>query len=110
MRQYVVDEIRPADHAKVKVYLDALFQVPGYEGLYHLPLDKYVLSDLQRNHDQCRPHYFALELLPDRLSCEFLVRTNHRVRCDCIQYATPEQQRWLMDVVDALFEDLEIIT
>ena len=109
MKQYVVDEIRPADHDKVKAYLDSHYRVPGIEGLYHLPLDKALLSNLQQGHIDCGPHYFALELLPDRLNCELLVRTNHRIRCDCIQYATREQQSWLIDVIDGLFENLDII-
>lgn len=110
MKQYVIDEIRPADHAKVQAYLDEHFHVPEFEGLYHLPLDQKVLSDLQKNHEDCGPHYFALELLPDRLNCELLVRTDQRVSCDCIQYATRDQQSWLLGVIDALFKDLGIIT
>lgn len=110
MKQYVIDEIRPADHARLKAYLDAHFHVAGFEGLYHLPMDKDLLSDLQRDHDDCAPHYFALELLPDRLSCELLVRTSRRVRCDCIQYANQEQQYWVMREVDLLLEGLDIIT
>ena len=110
MKQYVIDEIRPADHARLKACLDAHFPVPEFENLYHLPLDKALLSDLQKDHDDCEPHYFALELLEDRLCCELLVRTSQRIRCDCIQYANQEQLCWLVGEIDRLFIGLEIIT
>ena len=52
----------------------------------------------------------ALELGPDRLAAELLVRTRSRVRCDCIHYADERQRNWLVRTVDAIFEKLEIIT
>ena len=110
MKQYVIDELRPDDHRKLKAYLDEHFAAPGMENLYWLPLDEDAYEDAQRQHEQCRPHYFAFELLPERLTCELLVRTNQRVRCDCIQYASPEQRDWVIRVVDAIFDRLEIIT
>ena len=110
MKQYVIDEIRPADHAKLKAHLDTHYPVSRFEGLYHLPLDEALLNEQQKDHHQCGPHYFALELLPDRLNCELLVRSSQRIRCDCIQYADNAQQQWLMGVVDAFFDDLNIMT
>jgi hypothetical protein len=110
MKQYVVDELRPDDHRKLKDYLDANFAAKGYEGLYWLPLEERLYAQVQQSHGNCQPYYFALELTPGRLACELLVRTNNRVRCDCIQYATEDQRNWLVEVVDALFERLAIIT
>ena len=110
MKQYVIDEIRPADHGKLKVHLDTHYSVPGYDGLYHLILDETLLNRQQKAHPECGPHYFALELLPDRLNCEMLVRSDQRIRCDCIQYADKAQQRWLLDAIDAIFDALDIIT
>jgi hypothetical protein len=110
MKQYTIDELRPDDYEKLKAYLDDNYSVPGMEHLYWLPLEEALGEEAQRSHDQCRPHYFALELLPDRLTCELLVRTNKRVRCDCIQYASPRQRDWLIDVVDTVFDQLQIIT
>jgi hypothetical protein len=110
MKQYVVDELRSDDHKKLKEYLDANFAVPGFAGLYWLPLEERVLADVQKSHLDCKPYYFALELTSERLACEMLVRTNNRVRCDCIQYATDSQRNWLMQSVDSIFERLKIIT
>ena len=110
MKQYVVDELRPDDYRKLKEYLDDNFAVPSVSGLYWLPLDEQLYADVQKTHSDCQPFYFALELTSERLACETLVRTNNRVRCQCIQYATESQRNWLIQVVDAFFDRLGIIT
>lgn len=110
MKQYVIDELRPDDYQKLKAYLDTHFAVPGFEGLYWLPLDEQAYSDVQKTHADCQPYYFALELTPERLACELLVRTNKRVRCNCIQYATESQRNWLIRSMDDISHRLEIIT
>lgn len=108
MKQYVIDELRPEDHAKLKSYLDQHYAVAQFDGLYHIPIDDALLNDVQKAHEACRPHYFALELLPDRLACELLVRTKQQIRCQCIAYATQAQRNWLIDWLDAILERLEI--
>ncbi len=110
MKQYVVDEIRAADHEKLKAYLDTEFGPAEMGGIYWIAMVKKMLSEVQRAHKACQPFFFALELEPDRLSCELLIRTRHRIRCDCIDYATESQRNWLFSVVDAVFEKLEIHT
>ena len=109
MKQYVIDELRPDDHRKLKEHLDANHAAAGFDGLYWMPLDDTMLEAVQKEHSDCQPFYFALELLPDRMVCELLVRTNQRSRCQCIQYASERQRNWLVQAVDALFEKLEII-
>lgn len=108
MKQYVVDELRPDDFRKLKEYLDASFAVPGFDRLYWLPLDEHLYAEVQKSHSDCQPFYFALELTDQRLACELLVRTNNRVRCDCIRYATETQRNWLLEVVDSFFDRLNI--
>lgn len=110
MKQYVIDELRPDDFQKLKAHLDANYAAPSYEGLYWIPLDEQAYEGPQANHVECQPYYFAMELSPERLSCELLVRTNKRIRCDCIRYATDKQRNWLMRTVDAICERLSIIT
>ena len=110
MKQYVIDEIRPADHDKLKAYLDDAFGRAAMGGLYWLPLDSDLLSEAQRSHTACAPFYLALELGENRLAGELLVRTHQRVRCDCIGYADARQRDWLIGRMDAIFEKLGIIT
>jgi hypothetical protein len=110
MKQYIIDELRPDDFKKIKAYLDKKLTASPMEGLYWMPLEKRLLSSTQKKHHQCQPFYVALELSPAQLSCEFLIRTQHRVRCDCIEYASETQRNWIIASVDAIFEELEIHT
>lgn len=108
MKQYVVDELKPEDHQDLAAYLERHGQSSGVDGLYWLPIGESLLTTEQQAHHDCKPFAFALELLPDRLVCELLVRTRNRVRCNCIAYATPEQRGWLMDTIDAILEKLGV--
>ena len=110
MKQYVIDEIRPQEHHKIKQYLDATYGSVEVGGIYWVPLSEEVLTDIQREHTNCQPFFFAIDLEEKRLSLELLVRTKNRIRCTCIAYASREQRIWIMEVVDAIFEKLDIVT
>jgi hypothetical protein len=108
MKQYVIDQLRLEDYEGLKAYLDERFDGSGIGGLYWIPLDESIYSDIQKAHVDCRPFYVAVELTEDRLSCELLVRTTRKMRCDCIAYADAVQRNWIIDVVDAMLEQLGI--
>lgn len=108
MKQYRIDGLDLTDHRKLKSYLDNHLGDPMLGNIYWLELDPRILTPLQENHKSCYPHYFALELETDFLSCEFLVRIRQNIRCDCMGYATPEQREWLISTVDAMLETLSI--
>lgn len=110
MKQYVIDELRPEDHHKVKVYLDETYGAAEISAIYWVPLPADILTEIQLQHADCQPHYVAIDLEENRFVCEFLVRTKSRIRCACIGYATKDQRIWIMDAVDAIFEHLEIAT
>jgi hypothetical protein len=108
MKQYVIDELKPKEQAALEAYLERHVQSSGVDGLYWLPIDDHLLSPDQQAHVDCKPFAFALELLPDRLVCELLVRTRSRMRCSCIAYASPGQRDWLMNTVDAILDRLGV--
>jgi len=110
MKQYVIDELRPGEYEKIRSFLDDTIGPSAMENIYFVPVPLELLSDTQRRHTDCRPHCFAVELDETRVSCELLVRTPHRIRCDCITYATAGQREWLMAYMDSLLERLGIIT
>jgi hypothetical protein len=110
MKQYVIDEIRPRDHQKVKQYLDAAYGPVEMGAIYWVPIAADVLTDIQLAHTDCQPFYFAIELEKERLVLELLVRTKKRIRCACIGYASRDQRIWIMEIVDAIFEKLDITT
>lgn len=110
MKQYVIDELRPEDHEKIKAWLDDNLDHSPLGGLYWLPLDEDLLSGVQQDHTDCGPHVFALDLSPSRVSCELLVRTRKRVTCNCIGYATDRQFLWLVRRMDTLFEAAGVLS
>jgi hypothetical protein len=110
MKQYLIDELRPEDHEIIKAFLDEHYAVPDFENLYWIELPEERLTEIQSAHRDCQPFYFALELLPDHLACELLVRSKQQVRCQCIHYANEVQRNWLIRKVDAMIEKLALIT
>lgn len=110
MKQYIIDELRPADWEKIGNLLEAKFGKPVMDNIYWVTLDPDLYTDDQTAHRDCQPFYFAIELAPHALACELLVRTKQRVRCHCIAYATEKQRNWLIRLIDDLFVEAEIIT
>ncbi len=108
MKQYVIDELRPGEYQKIKTYLDDHLEAGAMEGIYWMPLDESLLSPTQADHLDCHPFYVALELTADQLAAEFLIRTQQRVRCDCMANADERQRDWIIRSVDAIFEKLQI--
>ena len=108
MKQYVIDQLRPEDLASIKTYLDDGYGAQAIADIYWIPLASSDLTAIQAEHTTCQPFYFAVELLPTRLSCELLVRSKNIIRCNCIQYATQQQRNLLIDLIDGMLEHLEI--
>ena len=109
MKQYVVDQLRFHDYEKLKAYLDQNFGAASMGQIYWVPLDGDKLNPVQAEHRQCQPFFAAIELQPGQLSLELLVRTQNRIRCDCIGYATEEQRSRLIRLVDDMLEQLQIV-
>ena len=109
MKQYVIDEIRAQDYKQIKTFLDKEYGNSELGGIYWIPVDETLLTSVQRSHKSCQPFYVALDLEPDRLCCELLIRTKQRVRCACMGYANQEQRNWIIRGIDRVFEKLEII-
>ena len=110
MKQYVIDELRAADYQSLKTYMQEHFGSAALDGIYWIPLENDLLTDTQKKHRDCQPHYFAVDLDENRLVLELLVRTKNIMRCDCIGYATPAQRNWLIAYFDDIFNQLEIMT
>ena len=108
MKQYVIDQLRLEDYHPLKQYMDERFDGSGVGGLYWVPLNADLYGYVQQAHGDCHPFYFAVELTEERMSCELLVRTTQRMRCDCVAYASTEQRNWIIDTMDAVLEKLGI--
>ncbi len=110
MKQYVIDELRPIDYKLVKAYLKKNFSSSDVDGIYWIQLDQNILTEIQVEHTSCQPFYFAVELEPNLITFELLIRTKKRIRCDCMGYATETQRNWLIRLADSIFDTLEIKT
>jgi len=108
MKQYLIDGLRPEDHEKLKQYLDQNYGPAVLGNIYWIELKTNILTSVQKEHSDCRPHIFALELENSQLSCELLVRIKKNIKCDCMGYATPGQREWLIENVDAMLDELGI--
>ncbi len=108
MKQYVIDELRPKDYATVKTYLDENFSAPDMGGIYWVPLDQDLLTEVQAEHANCQPFYFAIALEPDFVAFELLVRTKNKMRCSCMSYATEKQRNWFIGFADSIFDKFKI--
>lgn len=108
MKQYVIDQLRPADFEAVKTYLDENCSPSSVEGIYWIELGPNLLTEVQKKHSECQPFYFAVDLEQDHMACELLVRSQNRLRCNCIGYATEEQRNWIVRFADDMFDTLGI--
>ncbi|MFO7709264.1 MAG: hypothetical protein R6V84_13920 [Desulfobacterales bacterium] len=108
MKQYVVDQLRFSDYEKLRGCLDQRFGPASIGDVYWVPLAPEQLSATQSAHVVCQPFVAALELCEERLSVELLIRTQQRVRCECIAYATDEQRNWLIRMVDDMLQQLGV--
>ncbi len=110
MKQFVIDELRPKDYETIKAYMDENFNSSNVGGIYWLQLDQNILTEVQKEHAECQPFYFAVDLEQNLIAFELLVRTKNRIRCNCMGYATEKQRNWLIGFADSIFDKLKIKT
>jgi len=110
MKQYQIDEIRLNDYPKIKDYLDNNYGPADLGNVYWIPLPEHLYDTVQAKHATCHPLYFVIELEESCLTCEFLIRTRNRMRCDCIKYANDKQMAYLILFTDRIFETTNVIT
>jgi hypothetical protein len=108
MRQLLVDEIPGRPMEEIGFYLKEKTVSSGMEQIFWLEIPNRLLSTIQEEHKACGPHYLAIETGPDFVKFEFLVRCRKRLRCDCVQYATPDQEAYLLTFARTLIQDLDL--
>lgn len=109
MRSYMIQDITPRDMDTITTHLKETGYKSPLDGIFWLPLPESLLGKAQQEHNsQCSPYYLALELGQDWLRLEFLVRSEQRLRCDCIMYADPRQREAMMEFLDELIRNRDI--
>jgi hypothetical protein len=109
VRSYLIDEINPNELQKLLSYLNSKGHKGTMESIYWLQLPQELLSPEQDEHSgECGPFICTLETGPSWLKAELLIRGRGKLRCSCIQYASPEQRRWLIAQIDDILQKLNI--
>lgn len=108
MKQYVLDQLREEDHAAIGSYLRNHADPSILEGVYWMDIPEDLYTEVQRDHPQCRPFYFAVNLDSTRVSFELLIRSRQILRCSCIGYASPEQREHILSFADRMLDELKI--
>ncbi len=109
MRQYRIDDLRVEDHEKIKGWLEETFERASVAGVYWVPVEEALLTELQASHVDCLPMYMTVVLEEDHLSGELLLKTRKKMKCDCMGYADRDQRNRFIDMIDTALERLGII-
>ncbi|QGY41186.1 hypothetical protein GM415_13955 [Pseudodesulfovibrio cashew] len=116
MRSYLIEDLFEADIEKIKGALNEMQLQGPLEGIYYLPLPTELLQQEQKDHqDECGPYFMALEIIEGasdmsecQLKLELLTRARNKIRCSCVNYATHEQRKHMIEYLDQFIEELEI--
>ncbi|OIP51375.1 MAG: hypothetical protein COZ12_06705 [Deltaproteobacteria bacterium CG_4_10_14_3_um_filter_60_8] len=108
MRQILIDDLSREEWAVVDNFLKRNARPGPIDGMYWLPLPAELLSATQQEHGDCAPFCCGIELGEAAVAFELLVRSQAKLHCDCIAYATPEQRAFLLAFVDRLVAEERI--
>ncbi len=108
MKQYVIDQLRESDYEKILEFLKKNADASEFGDIFWVMLPAELYSDIQREHKQCHPFWFAVNLSLNQVDFELLTRTRQVLRCACIGYADVKQREYIMDYADRMLEELDI--
>lgn len=108
MKQYVVDQLSESDYLKLSDYLEEHLECTFVEGIYWMDLPEALYSELQHQHKECQPFYFAVNLSRKQIGLEWLIRSRQTLHCSCIAYATTTQREYIIDFAEKTFAKLGI--
>ena len=109
MKQYVVDQLNQDDIQKLRSHLEESYGKPEFDSIFWLPIKKSSLNEVQQKHVDCHPFMVAVDLQESQLVCELLIRTQNKMRCECMGYANRQQRNDLIELIDSILEKLGII-
>ncbi len=110
MRTYLIDELSPSKTEKIREFLEEHAIRSSLDQIFWVRIPDDLLSEMQFQHSQCRPHVFAVELGSDWVKLELFVRTQKGMRCDCPGYCTGQQRNFILNFADGMIKQLSIDT
>jgi hypothetical protein len=108
MKQYVIDQLRETDYFQILDYLKGKAERVVLEDICWITLPEEMLTEVQKEHEKCKPFYFAVNLTRNQVDFELLIRSQQIMRCSCIRYADRKQRDYIIDFADRMLEELEI--
>jgi hypothetical protein len=108
MKQYVIDQLRELDYKKILEFLQKNAVESEFGDIFWIMLPEELHSDTQREHEQCKPFCFAVNLSVKQVDFELLIRSRQKLRCNCIAYAGKKQMDYIVGYADRMLEKLEI--
>lgn len=108
MKQYVIDQLREDDYDKILGFLQKNAEASEFGDVFWVRLPPDLYTEVQREHEKCRPFCFAVNLSLKQAAFEMLVRSRQVLRCNCIAYADPRQRDHIINYADRMLEELKI--
>ena len=108
MKQYVIDQLRDSDHPNILEYLKKNAEGAAFGDVFWVMLPEELYSDTQKEHTDCQPFCFAVNLELTHVDFELLIRSRQILRCNCIGYADRAQRDYILDYADRMIEELDI--
>jgi len=108
MKQYVIDQLRETDYKNVLEFLQKNADASEFGDVFWVKLPVELYSLTQREHKQCAPYCFAVNLSLNKVDFELLIRSRQVLRCSCIGYADEKQRTYIIDYADRMLEELKI--
>lgn len=110
MRSYLIDEISPSQMEQIKGFLEKYARESNLVRIFWVRIPDDLLSTVQLEHDDCRPHVFAVELGQDWIKLEFFVRSREKIQCTCPAYCTTQQRDYIINFAHSMIKELDIRT
>ncbi len=110
MRQLVWDELSAEDANLVRKWLTDHADPSGLEDVFWVGLPETLWSESQQEHPDGQPYCFAVEVGPDHVKFEFLIRSHYSLRHPATGFATDRQRRYILEFTDRLLAEVRIRT
>ncbi len=108
MKQYVIDQLRESDYEKILEFLRENAQASDFGDVFWAELPQELYSETQKEHKDCQPFYFAVNLSLNQVDFELLIRSRRILRCNCIAYADKKQFDYIISYADGMLNKLKI--
>ncbi len=108
MQAFIVDKLSQKKLERLREAANNFAKPGALNDIFWIPIPEHLLTPTQAAHKECQPFFFAIEFGEDFVSFEFLARTHHRIRCECIAPATPPQRVYLLEVAKKIFKKAQV--